>query len=135
MWRSTDRGSLQPRRAPQPRRAAGWVGCWLGALAIGCSVAGCGASKLSPQAAARQQQFLDAVHVAAPDVSSYRTDVELTRLGQAVCDDLRSGASYQTVADRLGTTAGASRLPSADLGAVITSAAAVYCPQYADRIG
>ncbi|MDQ2726560.1 MAG: DUF732 domain-containing protein [Actinomycetota bacterium] len=110
------------------------MGWSLGALAIGWGLTGCGASKLSPQAAAQTQQFLDAVHVAAPDVSSYRTDVELTRLGRAVCDDLRSGASYQTVADRLGTTAGSSRLPSVDLGAVITSAASVYCPQYADRI-
>jgi hypothetical protein len=107
---------------------------WLGVIAMGSGLVGCGATTLSPQAAARQQQFLNAVHVAAPDVSSYRTDVQLTRLGNAVCDDLRSGASYQTVADRLGTTAGASQLPSADLGAVITSAAAVYCPQYADRI-
>jgi hypothetical protein len=89
---------------------------------------------VSPQSAAQQQQYLDAVHVAAPDVNSYRTDVALVRLGHAVCDDLRSGASYETVADRLGVTAGASRLPSADLGAVITSAASVYCPQYADRV-
>ncbi len=110
------------------------VGRGLGVLVIGWVLTSCGATKLSPQAAAQQQQFLDAVHVAAPDVSSYRTDVELNRLGRAVCDDLRSGASYQTIADRLGTTAGASRLPSADLGAVITSAAAVYCPQYAARI-
>lgn len=110
------------------------MGCWLGVVVISCGVAGCGASRLSPEAAARQQQYLDAVHVAAPDVSSYRTDVELTRLGMAVCDDLRSGASYQTIADRLGTTAGASRLPSVDLGAVITSAAAVFCPQYAAQV-
>lgn len=126
------RGSV--RGSPRRRRTARLVGCWLGVLAIGCGLGGCGASKLSPQAAAQQQQYLDAVHVAAPDVSSYRNDVELTRLGRAVCDDLRSGASYQTVADRLGTTAGASRLPSVDLGAVIASAASVYCPQYAARI-
>ncbi len=109
------------------------VVCVVGALIIGWGAAGCGTTRLSPQAAAQQQSFLDAVHVAAPDVGSYRTDVELSRLGRAVCDDLRSGASYSTVADRLGTTAGSSRLPSADLGAVITSAASVYCPQYANR--
>ncbi|MDQ6838644.1 MAG: DUF732 domain-containing protein [Actinomycetota bacterium] len=115
-------------------RTARLVACGVGALLIANVVSGCGSTKLSPEMAAQQRQFLDAVHVAAPDVNGYRTDVDLTRLGRAVCDDLRSGASYQTVADRLGTTAGASRLPSADLGAVITSAASVYCPQYTDRI-
>lgn len=122
------------RGGPQRGRTGRSAGCWLGVLVIGCGLMGCGAKTLSPQAAAQQQQYLDAVHVAAPDVSSYRTDVELNRLGKAVCDDLRSGASYQTIADRLGTTAWAGRLPSADLGAVIASAAAVYCPQYAAHI-
>lgn len=95
---------------------------------------GCGPTVLSPQARAEQQAFLDGVHQAAPDVGSYRTDVELSRLGHAVCDDLRSGASYQAVADRLETTSGSSRLPSVDLGAVINAAASAFCPQYADRI-
>lgn len=105
---------------------------WVGALlALSVAMAGCASSKPSPAALAQQQDFLNAVHSAAPDVGSYRSDTELIRLGHAVCDDLRSGASYQAVADRLGTTTGANRLPSADLGAVITSAAEVNCPQYA----
>lgn len=95
---------------------------------------GCGGSAPSGRTAAQQQAFLLAVHGAAPDISAYRSDIELTRLGRAVCDDLRSGASYQQVADRLGSTSGANSLPTADLGAVITSATTTYCPQYANRV-
>lgn len=107
------------------------------ALALGLIVgtAACGGSSLSPKAAAVQQSFLLTVHGSAPDIESYRNDVELTRLGKAACDDLRSGASYQQVADRLGTTTGANRLPAADLGAVITSATTTYCPELANRAG
>lgn len=101
------------------------------AVVVGIGVAGCGSSPLSPQALARQQAFLNDIHQMAPDVGTYRSDIELTRLSKAVCDDLKSGAGYQTVADRLGTTAGSSRLPSSDLGVVITSAATDVCPQYA----
>lgn len=76
------------------------------------------------------QAYLQEVHSAAPDINSIRSDTQLVRLGRAVCDDFRAKASYQEVADRLSIMAGADRLPSGDLGAVITAAADNYCPQY-----
>ncbi len=76
------------------------------------------------------QAYLAEVHSAAPDINSLRSDTQLIRLGHAVCDDFRAKASYQEVADRLSIESGADQLSSADLGAVITSAADNYCPQY-----
>lgn len=76
------------------------------------------------------QAYLAEVHGAAPDINTVRSDTQLVRLGHAVCDDFRAKASYQEVADRLSITYGSDRLPSADLGAVITAAADNYCPQY-----
>jgi hypothetical protein len=73
------------------------------------------------------------VHVAAPDVGSYRTDVQLIRLGRAACDGFRSGASFEQLADRLVLLEGSNPLPSADLGAVIDAAVNEYCPQFHDR--
>jgi hypothetical protein len=88
-------------------------------------------SKASTQAT---QDFLSAVHVAAPDVGAYRTDVQLARLGHAACDGFRSGASYQQLADRLVLLEGSNPLPSADLGAVITGAVTSFCPQFRSRV-
>lgn len=105
-----------------------------GLLVLGGTAAGCGSSKPSTATRAQEQAYLNSVHETAADVNNYRTNTDLVRLGHAVCDDLRSGASYGTIADRLGTTQGASTLPSEDLGAVITSAARVFCPQYADKV-
>jgi hypothetical protein len=103
-------------------------------VVMGAALVGCGSSSPSPAAQAQQQAFLNDVHETAADVNNYRTDTELVRLGHAVCDDLRSGASEGTIADRLATTSGASQLPSEDLGAVITSAAQVFCPAYASKV-
>lgn len=79
---------------------------------------------------AADQAYLAEVHGSAPDINTVRSDTQLIRLGHAVCDDFRAKASYQEVADRLAITSGSDRLPSADLGAVITAAADNYCPQY-----
>ena len=95
-------------------------------------VAGLGGACHSSTGAAGpvDQAYLAEVHAAAPDINAVRSDTQLVRLGHAVCDDFRARASYQEVADRLSITAGSDRLPSSDLGAVITAAADNYCPQY-----
>jgi hypothetical protein len=87
------------------------------------------------QAAAQADQtFLAAVHGASPDIGSYRTDVQLTRLGHAVCDGFRSGASFQQLADRLVLLEGSNPLPSADLGTVIDAAVTAFCPQFHSQV-
>jgi hypothetical protein len=90
-------------------------------------VVGCGSGG-APSGA--DQAFLQEVHGAAADIGQYRSDSQLERLGHAVCDDFRAGASYEEVADRLTIESGSGTLPSADLGAVITAAADQYCPKY-----
>jgi hypothetical protein len=101
--------------------------------ALAGGLASCGSVSGAAQQRA-DQAFLADVHVAAPDVSSYRTDVQLTRLGHAACDGFRSGASFQQLADRLVLLEGRHPLPSADLGAVIDAAVANYCPQFHSRV-
>ncbi|HEY3809952.1 MAG TPA: DUF732 domain-containing protein [Acidimicrobiales bacterium] len=98
------------------------------------AAAGCGGGTASGTSAA-DSAFLSAVHLNAPDVASYRNDVQLTRLGHAACDGFRSGASFQQLADRLVLLEGTKPLPSADLGAVIEAAVPAYCPQFQDRVG
>jgi hypothetical protein len=80
------------------------------------------------------QSFLSSVHLADPNVGTYRTDVQLTRLGHAACDGFRSGVSFQQLADRLVLLEGSKPLPSADLGAVINAAVSAYCPQFHSRV-
>jgi hypothetical protein len=98
------------------------------------AVAGCGGGTASGTGVA-DSAFLSAVHLNAPDIASYRTDVQLTRLGHASCDGFRGGASFQQLADRLVLLEGTNPLPSADLGAVIDAAVQAYCPQFQDRVG
>jgi hypothetical protein len=100
-------------------------------LALGLGSCASGTSQASTQA---NQDFLSAVHVAAPDVGTYRTDVQLARLGHAACDGFRAGASYQQLADRLVLLEGSNPLPSADLGAVINSAVTSFCPEFRSRV-
>lgn len=97
------------------------------------AVAGCGGGK-SQATDAANQVFLAQVHAAAPDVGSYRSDVQLERLGHAACDGFHSGASYEELADRLSLLEGSDPLPSTDLGAVIDAAVNAYCPQYRNMI-
>ena len=96
-------------------------------------VAGCGSHSGGPPSAA-DSEFIDAVHQNAPDIGSFRSDTELVRLGHATCDDFRSGASYQEIADRLRVQEGSHPLPAQDLGAVITSAVQAYCPRFVSDI-
>lgn len=95
-------------------------------------VAGCHSGTAAPSSA--DQAYLSEVHGDAPDIGSVRSDTQLVRLGHVVCDDFRAKASYEEVADRLSIEAGSDALPSADLGAVITSAADNYCPQYRNLV-
>jgi hypothetical protein len=97
------------------------------------ALAGCG-GRNAPAADAANQVFLSQAHVAAPDVNSYRSDVQLERLGHAACDGFHAGASYEELADRLPLLEGSRPLPSADLGAVIDAAVDAYCPQYRSMI-
>lgn len=96
-------------------------------LAVMLGACGAGAPSSDP---ATDQAYLAEVIGAAPDISALRSDTQLIRLGHAVCDDFRARASYQEVADRLSIEAGSDTLSPSDLGAVITSAADNYCPQY-----
>jgi hypothetical protein len=98
------------------------------------AVAGCGGAS-APGTSAADSTFLSALHLNAPDIASYRTDVQLTRVGHAACDGFRSGASFQQLADRLVLLEGTNPLPSADLGAVIEAAVPAYCPQFQGRVG
>jgi hypothetical protein len=92
-----------------------------------------GCSSGAPDSAA-DRSFLASVHLQAPDIATYRSDVSLARLGHAACDGFRSGASYQEVADRMALLEGSHPLPSQDLGVVISAAADNYCPQYRSRV-
>jgi hypothetical protein len=97
------------------------------------ALAGCG-GRDSPVTLAANQAFLAQVHVAAPDIGNYRSDVQLERLGHAACDGFRSGASYEELADRLALLEGSHPLPAADLGAVIDAAVGAFCTQYRSMI-
>jgi hypothetical protein len=96
------------------------------AAAAGCSSAA--------QNSAADQAFLGDVHDSASDIGTYRSDAQLLLLGQAVCDKLDAGASYEAVADQLGIAPGADQLPTSDLGTVITAAAEDLCPQYKSQV-
>ena len=95
----------------------------LGALLGSCG--GPGATN-----AKAEERFLDSVYSRAPDIGSYRTGPQLLSLGQAVCQDLESGASVQEVGDRVPLVEGNVLLPPADLGVVISAAVAVLCPRF-----
>jgi hypothetical protein len=100
-------------------------------LAVALSTAGVlGASCSRSQTSSADSAFVGAVHQGAPDIGSYRSDTELIRLGHAACDDFRSGASYEEIADRLLLQEGSKPLPSEDLGVVISSAVQAYCPKF-----
>jgi Protein of unknown function (DUF732) len=83
---------------------------------------------------ASDEQFLAAVHDAAPNIGTYRSDTELIRIGHAACDGFRSHASYEELADRLALQEGSNPLPSEDLGTVITSAVEAFCPQFDSQV-
>ncbi len=105
-----------------------------GLVALGAlSLAACGAG---PAPSARQsQRFLDSVYSRAPDIGGYRTGSQLVSLGEAVCADLRAGATVQQLADRTRLLEGSVALPPADLGVVISAAVAVMCPTFSKLLG
>ena len=98
-------------------------------LAAGLA-SGCSPSASPANGSPGEQDFLGEVHADAPDVSAYRTDVQLVRLGHAACDGFSGGASYVNLADRLALEEGPNPLPAGDLGAVISAAARALCPRY-----
>ena len=107
-----------------------------GGLASGCIgiaflLAACGGASANSPA---DQSFVAAVHLGAPDITSFRTDQQVIRIGHAACDAFRAGASYQEIADRMGQLEGRNPLPSQDLGVVVTSAVNAYCPQYRSQV-
>lgn len=105
---------------------------WRGTVAIAAVVAIFGSCSGQSTAAsrARDQKFLNSVYSQAPDISSYRTSSQLLSLGEAICQDLGSGASVQEVGDRVPLIEGSVPLPPSDLGVVIYSAVAVFCPKF-----
>jgi hypothetical protein len=103
------------------------------ALVAGFALSACGGT--SAPAHQQSQAFLNAVYSQAPDISTYRTGAQLISLGVAVCDDLRAGASVQQLADRLSLMEGSVALPPGDLGVVMSSAVATFCPQYHKLLG
>jgi hypothetical protein len=113
------------RRAKAAHLAAGAL------LTVG--LVGCGSGP-SASTNRQDQQFVDSVVSAAPDVGRYRSDTQLIRLGQAACEGFASGVSYEQLADRLALSEGANPLPSEDLGAVITSAVQSFCPKYENLV-
>ena len=118
-----------PGGAPAGRVARRLVGAVMAvSLLGGCGGGGGGAPTAADSA------FLSEVHDAAPSINGVRSDVQLERLGHAVCDGFAAGASYRELADRLALQAGSGSLPSVDLGAVIMAAADNYCPQYRSRV-
>jgi hypothetical protein len=108
------------------------VAVLLGLAALTGLVAGCGGG--GGGFSQEDQQFLSSVHVSAPDIGTYRTDSQLTRIGHAVCADFQAGASYEEVADRMPLVEGNNPLPSEDLGAVIDAAVQSYCPAFSGRV-
>jgi hypothetical protein len=109
------------------------VSCVFG-LSLVVVTAACSAHAASNTESTADQAFLSEVHAAAPDVSSYRSDVALVRLGRAACDGFSAGASYVVLADRLALQEGSDPLPAADLGAVISGAARELCPRYENLV-
>jgi hypothetical protein len=106
----------------------------LGCL-VSCAWTAAGCASSEPGAStATDAQYLAAVDLAAPGISTYRTDSELIRMGHAACDGFGSGVSYEELADRLSLDEGANPLPSEDLGAVITSAVTAYCPKFLSEV-
>jgi hypothetical protein len=96
-------------------------------------VAACGATQPSAAQKAAQQHYIDGVHLNATDIRQFRTDSQLIKLGNAVCDGFRANASTQQVADLMERTGG-QNLPPQDLGAIISTAVKELCPAYSGRL-
>jgi hypothetical protein len=87
------------------------------------------------QSAARRavdQRFVDGVHESATDVSTYRTDSQLVKMGHVACDGFRAHANIEQIASLLERNA--TNLPPGDIGAVISTAVHVFCPEYGGKL-
>jgi Protein of unknown function (DUF732) len=96
------------------------------------SVAGCSGGHQSAAARAMDQRFVDGVHNSATDISGYRTDSQVVKMGHVVCDGFRANANIEQIAGLLERTA--ANLPAGDIGAIISNAVNVLCPAYAGRL-
>jgi Protein of unknown function (DUF732) len=112
-------------------KAGGVLGILLAVAApllVGCDHRG-GAPSAADSA------FVSQVTASAPDITTYRSNTQLIRLGHVACDDFSAGASYEETADRMALEEGSHALPSEDLGAVITAAVNTLCPKYRTAVG
>jgi hypothetical protein len=90
---------------------------------------------LSGSSSSATQPYLQQVHSQAPDISNYRTNSELVKIGQGVCNQFSAKATVEQVADKVAPPGSTGALPSEDLGAVINSAVQSLCPKYASVLG
>jgi predicted metal-dependent HD superfamily phosphohydrolase len=88
--------------------------------------AACGGGQQSAAARATDQRFVDGVHESATDISSYRTDSQLIKMGHVTCDGFRANANIEQIASLLERNAAS--IPPGDIGAVISTAVHVLCP-------
>jgi hypothetical protein len=102
-------------------------------VTVALVVAACSASHPSAARRAAEQRFIDGVHLNATDIGQFRTDSQLVKLGNAVCDGFQANASIQQIADLMERT-GARNLPPQDLGAIISTAVKDLCPAYSGRL-
>jgi hypothetical protein len=104
----------------------------VGALTVVLWVAGCSGGHQRAAALAVGQRFVDGVHNSATDISEYRTDSQVIKMGHVVCDGFRANANIEQIAGLLERTA--ADLPAGDIGAIISTAVKVLCPAYAGRL-
>jgi Protein of unknown function (DUF732) len=101
-------------------------------LTLTALVVGCSSGHQSAAARAVDQRFVDGVHESATDISKYRTDSQVTKMGHAACDGFRANANIEQIAGLLERTA--PNLPAGDIGAIISTAVNVLCPAYEGRL-
>jgi hypothetical protein len=102
------------------------------ALALAAFAAGCSSGHQSAGPRAVDQRFVDGVHESATDVSKYRTDGQVVKMGHVACDGFRANANIEQIAGLLERTD--ANLPAHDIGAIISTAVGVLCPAYEGRL-
>lgn len=95
---------------------------------------GCGSVLGSGGSSHQNSQYLSRLRDTDPEITHYRSPSQLVALGHAACEEMQSGVSYLEVADRMAGEESPPTLPSQDLGAVISSAARVFCPKYSSQV-
>jgi hypothetical protein len=102
------------------------------ALLLVTWMAACSGGQQSAARRAVDQRFIDGVHESATDISKYRTDGQLIKMGHVVCDGFRAHANIEQIASLLERNA--ANLPPGDIGAVISTAVHVLCPEYGSKL-